>query len=327
MSWFVRWPAIFMVLALTILANGVTVQTETTTKPVGTAAVPPSRQLKFVTDDQIEIHGTYTSPATKESAKAPIVILLHMYNKDRSGFDPLLPALHEAGFAVLAIDMRGHGQSVGPAAMDLPRRVADRDPKLFREMYRDVQAAYLWLAGQPEADLNRFALVGASVGCSVALNYAGRDRSVDAVVCLTPGTKYLGIDSLRDARKYGRRPLLLLAAEPERSAADTLTGFIPGATMQIVPGHADNEMALHGTNMLGRVPKVEQTIVEFLLKAVGPPATQPVSASITSDVYHQPESSSVRRVKKENLRQFSSPAEAESRGLRPSKTASRKSSP
>jgi pimeloyl-ACP methyl ester carboxylesterase len=314
------------ILGLMIAIDAGVGRAETSTQPVGSTA-PPSRPARFLTDDQIEIHGTYTPPATKEPAKAPIVILLHMYNKNRSGFDPLLPALHEAGFAVLAIDMRGHGESVGPAAMNLPKRVADRDPKLFREMYRDVQAAYLWLTGQPEADPARFALVGASVGGSVALDYAARDRSVDAVVCMTPGTNYLGIDSLRDARKYGRRPFLLLAAEPERSAADTLAGFVPGATLKIVPGRADDEMALHGTNMFGRVPGVEQIIVGFVLKAVGPPATQPVFASITSDVYHPPESPSVRRVKKENLRQFSSPTEAESRGLRPSKTASRKSTP
>lgn len=317
--------AVLATLALTVPANGGVLPSQTATKPSGAAATPQPRAVKFLTDDQIEIHGTY-GPSAGRDAKAPAVILLHMYNKDRSGFDPLLPVLREAGFAVLAIDMRGHGQSTGPPAMNLPRRVADRDSKLFREMHRDVRAAYLWLAGQPEVDTARFALIGASVGCSVALDYAARDRSVDAVVCLTPGTSYLGIDSLRDARKYGRRALLLLAAEPERSAAQTLAGFVPGATLQIVPGRADNEMALHGTNMLGQVPKVEEFIIAFLRGALGPPATQPVFASINSDIYHHADSPSVRRITKENLRQFSSPAEAESRGLRPSKTALRKSS-
>lgn len=327
MSWFVRWPAIFMVLALTILANGVTVQAETTTKPAGPASPPQVRPVKFATDDQIEIHGTYAPPETKESTKAPIVILLHMYNKDRADFGPLLPALHEADFAVLAIDMRGHGQSVGPAEMNLPKRVADRDPKLFREMYRDVQAAHLWLAGQPEVDRGRFVLVGASVGGSVAMNYASRDRSVDAVVWLTPGTKYLGIDSMRDARKYGRRPLLMLASEPERSAAETLAAMVPGAAVQLFPGQAGDEMALHGTRMFGQVPRIDKIIIDFLAKSVGPPATQPVMASVTSDIYHASDSPSVKRIKKANLRQFSSPAEAEYRGLRPSKSASRKTAP
>jgi len=298
-----------------------------TSSPAKTGSQLATRPVSFTTDEGIEIHGTYVPPRGQAEGKAPIVILLHMYNRDHKDLLPLLPFLHEAGFAALAIDMRGHGRSVGPAAMNLPKRVGDRDPKLFREMYRDVEAAYLWLADQPGVDTGRFVLVGASVGGSVAMNYAGRDRSVDAVVWLTPGTKYLGIDSMRDARKYGHRPLLMLAAEPERSAAETLGAMAAGSSVQLFPGQADNEMALHGTHMLGQVAGIEKTIVGFLIRSVGQPATQPVVASITSDVYHNPDSASVKRIKKANLRRFSSPSEAESRGLRPSKSGRRSSAP
>ncbi len=295
-----------------------------TSRPAETHSQMETRRVSFTTDDGIEIHGTFVPSRAQAEDMAPIAILLHMYNTDHKDFLPLLPFLHMAGFAALAIDVRGHGQSVGPAAMNLPKRVGDRDPKLFREMYRDVEAAYLWLADQPGVDTGRFVLVGASVGGSVVMNYAGRDRSVDAVVWLTPGTKYLGIDSMRDARKYGRRPLLMLAAEPERSAAEALAAIVPGANVQLFPGQAGDQMALHGTRMLGQVAGIEKTIVDFLTKSVGPPATQPVVASLSSDVYHTPDSPSVKRIKKANLRQFSSPTEAETRGLKPSKTAARK---
>lgn len=318
----VRFGGLVIVVAfrLAIALNANAVAAEQATKPAGASLTRP---VKFLTYDQIEIHASYIPPAKKESDKAPIVVLLHAYGADRTSFDPLVPFLRDAGCATLAIDMRGHGRSAGPPEMNLPKRVADRDPKLFREMHRDVQAAYLWLSAQPEADAGRFALIGASVGCSVALTYAGRDRSVDVVVGLTPGTKYLGIDSARDARKYGRRPLLLLAAEPERNAADILGAMVPGCTLQIVAGRRDDEMALHGTRMLGRIPRIEQLITEFLVKAVGPPATQPVAASLSGEVYHSPDSPSVRRIKKDNLRYYSSPAEAESRGLRAPKLTSR----
>ena len=43
-----------------------------------------------------------------------------------------------------------------------------------------MRGAYDWLAQQPKVDRARFALVGASVGCSVALQYAAKDRSVTA---------------------------------------------------------------------------------------------------------------------------------------------------
>jgi len=286
--------------------------------------VPQVQKVKFATEDGIELHAGYTPAEAQESEKAPIAILLHMYKQDRSTYDPLIPHLHQAGFAVLAIDMRGHGQSVGPPAMRLAERVAERDPRLFRDVVKDVAAAYLWLAGQANVDPARLVLVGASVGCSVALDYAARDRSVDGVVCLTPGTGYLGIDSIRDAKKYGSRPLLLVASEQEREAAVELGRLVSQATVKIVPGSAGDPMALHGTRMFGRVPDLERTIAQFLAKAAGPAPKEPVVASINSKVYHDPDSATVRRIKKKNLRWFSSSAEAAARGLRPPKSRAKK---
>jgi dienelactone hydrolase len=294
------------------------------------ASVPASRpaddleteKVSFVTQDNIVIHGGYTAAPRRGAVKAPIAILLHMYRHERSIFDPLVPHLHRAGFAVLAIDLRGHGESVGPPEMGLADRVASRDPRLFQSMDRDVEAAYLWLAGQPGVDLARFVLIGASVGCSVALDYAVSDRSVDAVICLTPGTNYLGINSSADVRKYGERPLLLIASEPERTAAEELGRLATGATVRIVPGELEDRMALHGTRMFGRVAGIEKQITEFADKAVGPPPKEPVVASINSDVYHDPDSGIAARITESNRRWFSSAAEARKRGLRPPKSRS-----
>jgi alpha-beta hydrolase superfamily lysophospholipase len=209
--------------------------------------------VRFPTQDNLLIVGAYTPPPNRKGERAPMVILLHMYASDHTAFDRLVPHLHAAGFAVLAIDLRGHGESVGPPEMGLAERVADRDRKLFAAMDRDVAGAYGWLVKQPEVDAARFVLVGASVGCSVALKYAARDRSVDGVVCLTPGTGYMGIDSLSDARKYGRRSVLLLASEEERTACDELGRLLAGAVVQIGPSVGQQDrMAHHGTGCSGR---------------------------------------------------------------------------
>jgi pimeloyl-ACP methyl ester carboxylesterase len=251
-----------------------------------------------------------------------MAVLLHMYRSDRRAYDPLLPHLLKAGFATLAIDMRGHGESVEPKAIRLADRVARRDASLFRSMDRDVAAAYQFLRREhgSKVDLSRFVLVGASVGCSVALKYAAKDRSVDGVVCMTPGTDYLGIDSLEDAGKCKGRPILLLASEVERQACDALARKMgEGAKIEIFKGRLKNPMEWHGTRMFGPVKGIEKIITDFLIAAAGKPATQPVIAGINSDVYHKPDSSTVERIKLENRRWFNSSAEAEARGLRASK--------
>jgi dienelactone hydrolase len=294
-------------------------------RPPSAAKLAPAgggQDVVFTTEDNLVIAGGYYPPGRKDEP-APMVILLHMYKTDRSDFGPLLPTLHKAGFAVLAIDLRGHGQSVGPPAMKLTERVAQRDKELFSQMYQDLAAAYLWLRAQPHVDPARFALVGASVGGSIALDYASRDKSVDAVVCLTPGTAYLGLDALGAVRKYGNRPLLLLASEAERSAADQIRQAAAGATVKIVPGPSAplDSMALHGSRMFGKVPGIESEIVSFLVKAVGPASRDGVVASIKGKVYYDPDQA--RNLSPQNLRWLSSPAEAEARGFRPPAASSK----
>lgn len=280
------------------------------------------RRVSFTTDDNLVIFAGYT-PAKDSNEKAPVAILLHMYRSDRSAFGALPAHLHRAGFAVLAVDLRGHGESVGIPEMGLARRVADRDKSLFAAMDRDVEAAYHWIVEQPGIDPSRIALVGASVGSSVALDYAARDKSVDAVVCLTPGTAYLGLDSISAVEKYGKRPLLLIAAEPEKAASEQLARIGGQSRVRIYPAAGGDLLALHGTRMLGKVPGLEKEITDFLLGAIGPPSREMVLASLKGQVYYAPGASMASKLSKRNVRWFSSPAEAEQRGLRAPRSSSR----
>lgn len=272
------------------------------------------RAVSFSAADGFRIAADYYRPTDPPATGAPVVILLHMYKSDRTAWQPLLQPLHDAGFAVLAVDLRGHGES---ATTETRERVERRDTTLFREMQADLRGAYDWLAGQPQVDRARFALVGASVGCSVALEYAAQDRSVDGVVCLSPGLNYLGLDSAGDIHQITGRRLLLLATEDERDAVYSLKERNADAQTQIFTGRS-----AHGTNMFGVVDKLEERLVAFLKEAVGAPAKSAdlVYASINSRIYHTANSGWLAEITPTNLRVFSSAREAEARGLRASRS-------
>lgn len=275
-----------------------------------------AKQAKFsASDGHKPLYGDYYAPPSMGGDKAPMVILLHMYKSDRSAWKPLIQPLQMAGFAVLAIDMRGHGRQ---ANYKTKKRVDRRDPEVFKEMVHDVRGAYDWLVEQPNVDRSRFAIVGASVGCSVALRYATMDPSVDAVVCLTPGTDYLGLDSVEDAEKLKGRRVLLMASEDERKATDTLQPLIENAQSKIY----DTRRKVHGTKLFGRVDTVEDDIVDFLKKGVGGTTDSHVYISIRSKsgVYHMSDSEWIKKIRPTNLRVLSSTEEAETRGLRKSYT-------
>jgi len=286
--------------------------------PAAQADEKKPQRVSFKTADGVTIVADYYAPVPQAGQKAPIAILLHMYPANRSSWHDFAMNLSNVGFAALAIDMRGQGESVEPASMQLADRYKKRDAKLFRSMHEDVAAAYLWLTKQPDVDLARSALAGASVGCSVALDYARRDASVDVVVCLSPGTNYMGINSLAHIRKYGDRPLLLAASEKERDAPEGLAKSVPHAVVKIYPMGGQDTFGMHGTNLLVHVPELATLATDTIREGVGGPAASPVVASLNSKVYHAPDSPYAQQIKPENLRYFSSAAEAEARGLRAS---------
>ena len=294
--------------------------------PAGSAARRPDRQhVRFVTKDNFVIAGTYTPPPRK-AGRAPIAILIHAYGSDSYAFDPLVPAIHSAGFACLAIDLRGHGQSLGQPEMRLADRAAERDRKLFSAMDRDVEAAYGWLSRRPGVDPARFVLVGIGMGCNIALKYAARDRSVDGIACLAPGPLTLEPDSRSNVRKYGERPILLIAGEDKRAACEELAELVPGAVLHILPT-ADNitsKAPLNNIHPHNQNPHIERILTAFLLRAAGPVQAEPVLASVQGKVYHPAATGGSKHVNPDNIRWFSSAEEAESRGLRPAKAASPK---
>lgn len=264
--------------------------------------------VRFETLDGVKIVADYY--ATDGDEPAPVVILLHMYRSNRAAWKPLVPALHRAELAVLAIDLRGHGESVEPADMDLADKSKTRDSGLFNSMHSDVEAAYYWLSRRDDVDLTRVGLVGASVGCSIALDYASRDRSVDAVVCMTAGENYLGVDSKAHITRLRSQPILLLATTGERKASDALGKRQATAVVDMVGGGT-----VHGTRMFGRISGIEQRITTFLVENLGEPASHPVVAAMGTDRFHEPQGAGTRRMPPRTWRWFSSPAEAEKRGL------------
>ncbi len=289
-----------------------------------------TQHITFETNEKVPVTivGSYTPPAAvSPGQRAPMVILLHMQGADRAAFGPLVPALRQAGFAVLAIDLRGHGESVEPASLKLHSKVEEGDSRVFRDMVNDVDAAYRWMARRPEVDPARFVLVGAGLGAGVALEYAARDKSVDALVLMAPGSDPSGLDARAAARKVEARKMLLLTCAEERQAADEIGRLVPGAQTRIVPGSADrvggkteaDRPTQCGTYMLEQAAGVQKAIADFLVEAAGAASESIVVASTKGEVYYPPDSSQAQRLSPDNLRSFSTPAEAEARGYRPQK--------
>lgn len=294
------------------------------TRPTGRSpASKPvlSQTMTFPSEDGVLIVADYFAPARKAPDKAPLAILIHGEGTTRAAWRPLMSPLHAAGFAVLALDLRGHGESIEPKALRLRERAAVHDARLYRTMTRDVAAAYRWLTRQPGVDPARFALLGAGVGGAVALDYAARDRSVDAIAWIGPVRDIVGLAPAASVDRCRTRLILLIASEDRSEAANELHAALAKATLRLVPSAAAATAPAQSRDaeLLARNPDLPGFVTSFLQKAVGPATQHPVVATIDGEVYYAAGTGRAVRIKEENRRWFSGAEEAQARGLRPPK--------
>ena len=218
--------------------------------------VPPvfAEDVSFRTEDGVDLAASF-QPAGKD---APTVICLPMYRSTKESYKTLVGPLVRKGTNVLCLDLRGHGKS----APELAERVAKRDPALFAAMYRDVEAAVAYLESKKGCDRTRIGLVGASVGCSVAIDFTRRHPGdVRAVVLLTPGSDYLGLDSLEQLKEWPGTTTFVFTSSEEQKVSqgvmDALARF-HGSNHMVIPGEK-----LHGTRMFGKVNQLEELIANY----------------------------------------------------------------
>jgi len=192
--------------------------------------------VELKTEDDIKIVGDFYKGGEKG------IILLHMLSVTKKSMEEFALQLQEKGYSVIAIDLRGHGQS------DL--NWEDFGDKEFNDMVNDVDAAKKFL------DKEKNAVIGASIGANLALKYA---NNVDAVVSLSPSFNYKGLETKEDSSKINKPVLIVSSEEDTQSSKDSreLGDMIQGSVTKIYNGKG------HGTRML------DKEVTEFVLNWLG----------------------------------------------------------
>jgi dienelactone hydrolase len=186
--------------------------------PEQPASGKPYKTVEIDSTDGTPIYGSLYAA---DKPNSPALLLLHQWESDRHSFDEFAARMQGKGFAVLAIDGRGFGESVHRSNGD--RLSAGRTDADVKAMLGDVDAAFNYLSKQPNVDASKVGIVGASYGSSLAIIYAADHPNVAAVALLSPGLNYFGNMPTQPAvKKYGDRPLFMTAAEDDQESADTL---------------------------------------------------------------------------------------------------------
>jgi dienelactone hydrolase len=188
-------------------------------------------------------------PPPPRGERPPAVVLAHGFASDHILLSGLARRLAQNGYAVLAIDLRGHGANRNP----IPDGRGRPD-----WLFQDLSAAVEYLRGSPYVDGSRIALIGHSMGAFAALDFATRDSGLDGVVAIS------GAQTLVGPYRPANVLFLFASADPPglQERATALAADLAG-TDRVEDGKTYGDLA-HGTAVrLEEVPGVNHLTIVF----------------------------------------------------------------
>jgi pimeloyl-ACP methyl ester carboxylesterase len=156
-------------------------ESATPNTPARAVAAPVGPQIN--TFDLVRLQASLDLPSGVP-APIPAILLLHGFGEDRSVWNDFKKTLLSRGFAVMTIDLRGHGDSKTKNGQPI---VAAPDWRTSpHEFPLDLDAAITWLKTQTRINSNKIAVIGVDVGANLALIASGKYQQVRTVVAVNP---------------------------------------------------------------------------------------------------------------------------------------------
>lgn len=211
-----------------------------------------SEKVILKTEDGIELSADYYPAESRRG-----VLLLHMMPANRKSWSVFAQKLQGIGFRVLAIDLRGHGESSG--GPDGYKKFSDAEHQASR---LDVEAGVEFLKSKGAADLY---LGGASIGANLALWYMAEHPEVKAGIILSPGLDYRGIKTASFMEKLAQEQAIFLAAsEGDKYSAESVNAL---AEKALFKGRLVKKIfsgSEHGTAMFDTKPEFMDELATWL---------------------------------------------------------------
>lgn len=215
------------------------------------------KNVSFQTEDGVTIVADYYKA---DLSIGHTILALHMMPTDRSSWKEFAEKANQAGYNVLAIDMRGHGESIQKGEEKL--NFEQFSDEQHRGTIKDIDAGVEFLTKEG-VENNNLSIIGASIGANLALNYLKLNHNIFTAVLMSPGLNYRGIELDKVASDLSSsQAIMLITGSKDEYPNDTvqkLQSIIPGRSEIIVLPSEE-----HGTNLFKDHPKLIIRILSWL---------------------------------------------------------------
>lgn len=223
------------------------------------------RDILLQTKDSYILKSTLSYKEGK--AKYPTVILLHSLGYSSKDWGNLISDLNTAGYAVIAMDLRGHGKSVYDSKMHRHAWVYFK-PKAYQKFPSDVVAMLNQVQKtSKKISLKNFAIVGADVGANTAILAARQmPHKPKAMVLISPSMNFKGLYVPVKLAEVGNVPIFAMACTQDRYSMGqerAIAKFAQGAFF--VKNYPKGGMGMH---IVSANPSAAYDITKWLLRFV-----------------------------------------------------------
>ncbi len=168
-------------------------------------AAPKEETVTLSTQDNWNLSALYMPADGKETA----LVLLHDLGKHKEDFTSFKKALAKEGFAYVAVDLRGHGQSTANGTYKTFAKEGMDNP--FNKMTYDVQAAVEFLQKKGFTPGQIF-LLGTGLGANVAAKTAGVLPDIGGLALISPNVNIRDVLSIPSLKLYKADVLIATSA-------------------------------------------------------------------------------------------------------------------
>ncbi|MGE4158054.1 MAG: alpha/beta hydrolase [Planctomycetota bacterium] len=151
---------------------------------------------------------------------ARAVILVHDFGGRPENWGELPSLLADEGFAVLVLELRGHGDT--PVGKEHWTRFEKAE---VASMTADIEAGRVWLQQQKKVHVRKVAVVAARVSSILALKAMKDDKDLLAAYLLSPGLSYRGVEVDSALEGIAPRPVFMTAAAEDKKSCESMKSF------------------------------------------------------------------------------------------------------
>lgn len=164
----------------------------------------------------------HSALSQKKEPKLPLIILHHGVLGQKEHFFALSQPLAAAGYAVLMVDARGHGET----RKNYPAFHAD-DWYITQNtgIFPDFKYIVDYATTLPEVDSTRIAIIGTSMGGGLVLSQGIKDPRISLIIALSPYFSWKNFENTPESRKWFTEPWMIRLFINTRVNAKKIASF------------------------------------------------------------------------------------------------------